>query len=232
MPRATPSRRPRIFFFLMIRRPPSSTLFPYTTLFRSPPAQGRRGGAPPRRPARPGGAAEAGRAGRGPTRQRARDRGGRAPLLRLVAPVLGPVLPAAPVRGRGDRVQPAVRGRAGQGRATAGANPRGGGAQAGDLWGRGTREEGQVTAARVVQWLWGTSPAARVTRLPLVPLAGLYWVAMRIRSARNAGDRVLPLPLPTIAVGKLSVGGMGWQQLPEQYTAKSACQWVELGDLL
>src|SRR5690625_7263973 len=29
----------RIFFFLMIRRPPRSTLFPYTTLFRS-----RRGG--------------------------------------------------------------------------------------------------------------------------------------------------------------------------------------------
>src|SRR2546422_3742596 len=25
----------RYFFFLMIRRPPSSTLFPYTTLFRS-----------------------------------------------------------------------------------------------------------------------------------------------------------------------------------------------------
>src|SRR5260370_27864297 len=30
------------FFFLMIRRPPRSTLFPYTTLFRSPP--GRDGG--------------------------------------------------------------------------------------------------------------------------------------------------------------------------------------------
>src|SRR2546430_14112737 len=38
-------------FFLMIRRPPRSTLFPYTTLFRSqvgpvdvaPPGQGRRG---------------------------------------------------------------------------------------------------------------------------------------------------------------------------------------------
>src|SRR2546426_5424011 len=30
-----------IFFFLMIRRPPRSTLFPYTTLFRS---QQRRGG--------------------------------------------------------------------------------------------------------------------------------------------------------------------------------------------
>src|SRR5574340_1644068 len=27
-----------IFFFLMIRRPPRSTLFPYTTLFRSIPA--------------------------------------------------------------------------------------------------------------------------------------------------------------------------------------------------
>src|SRR2546430_11603874 len=27
-----------IFFFLMIRRPPRSTLFPYTTLFRSEPA--------------------------------------------------------------------------------------------------------------------------------------------------------------------------------------------------
>src|SRR2546422_11690967 len=28
-----------IFFFLMIRRPPRSTLFPYTTLFRSPATQ-------------------------------------------------------------------------------------------------------------------------------------------------------------------------------------------------
>src|SRR5260221_13296144 len=31
------------FFFLMIRRPPRSTLFPYTTLFRSP-RVGHRGG--------------------------------------------------------------------------------------------------------------------------------------------------------------------------------------------
>src|SRR6267154_5397779 len=30
------------FFFLMIRRPPRSTLFPYTTLFRSAPGGGRR----------------------------------------------------------------------------------------------------------------------------------------------------------------------------------------------
>src|SRR5437588_4501604 len=29
--------RARCFFFLMIRRPPRSTLFPYTTLFRSAP---------------------------------------------------------------------------------------------------------------------------------------------------------------------------------------------------
>src|SRR2546422_4371620 len=44
-----------IFFFLMIRRPPRSTLFPYTTLFRSPAA--RRGAA------------------RGPRRARAPDDG-------------------------------------------------------------------------------------------------------------------------------------------------------------
>src|SRR5256885_13188173 len=32
------------FFFLMIRRPPRSTLFPYTTLFRSVPGRPRRRG--------------------------------------------------------------------------------------------------------------------------------------------------------------------------------------------
>src|SRR6266446_182850 len=32
-PKSTPTKR--AFFFLMIRRPPRSTLFPYTTLFRS-----------------------------------------------------------------------------------------------------------------------------------------------------------------------------------------------------
>src|SRR3712207_7502296 len=32
-----------MFFFLMIRRPPRSTLFPYTTLFRSPRQRGRGG---------------------------------------------------------------------------------------------------------------------------------------------------------------------------------------------
>src|SRR5215204_6803229 len=41
------------FFFLMIRRPPRSTLFPYTTLFRSPSASRTSRGNPPwRRPVR------------------------------------------------------------------------------------------------------------------------------------------------------------------------------------
>src|SRR3712207_9563653 len=35
MPRLTCSSLCFVFFFLMIRRPPRSTLFPYTTLFRS-----------------------------------------------------------------------------------------------------------------------------------------------------------------------------------------------------
>src|SRR3712207_9185267 len=47
------------FFFLMIRRPPRSTLFPYTTLFRSPPAAGD-----PLRGRRDRGAARAPRAAR------------------------------------------------------------------------------------------------------------------------------------------------------------------------
>src|SRR5215510_16604809 len=49
------------FFFLMIRRPPRSTLFPYTTLFRSgSPADSRRGRhAAPRLPASGRGAGSA-----------------------------------------------------------------------------------------------------------------------------------------------------------------------------
>src|SRR5215204_6903083 len=46
-----------VFFFLMIRRPPRSTLFPYTTLFRSPcrrrgPSRPRLRGPPAREPRR------------------------------------------------------------------------------------------------------------------------------------------------------------------------------------
>src|SRR5437588_8560526 len=43
--RSTPLQ-PYLFFFLILRRPPRSTLFPYTTLFRSGPG---RGAAPLRR---------------------------------------------------------------------------------------------------------------------------------------------------------------------------------------
>src|SRR6266571_7927705 len=57
------------FFFLMIRRPPRSTLFPYTTLFRS------RAGGRPRRCTRPGTGAGTGRTRRtAPLPAAARDR--------------------------------------------------------------------------------------------------------------------------------------------------------------
>src|SRR2546430_8805913 len=69
-----------IFFFLMIRRPPRSTLFPYTTLFRSDESAGRE----------PDGALAADR--RGPAGER-RAHHGRAAVLRLRAP--GPQGPAA-----------------------------------------------------------------------------------------------------------------------------------------
>src|SRR3712207_8537700 len=74
-------------FFLMIRRPPRSTLFPYTTLFRSgrdrggrgidrgPQAEGRRPARHPARGGRLGRLARHGRGGGAPeARRRARDR--------------------------------------------------------------------------------------------------------------------------------------------------------------
>src|SRR5947208_11788035 len=44
---SSPHRSKFFFFFLMIRRPPRSTLFPYTTLFRSIPRGRSRGALPP-----------------------------------------------------------------------------------------------------------------------------------------------------------------------------------------
>src|SRR5260221_2020778 len=64
------------FFFLMIRRPPRSTLFPYTTLFRSGcrrPDQGHRGAAARHRacaPCRPPGPCHR----RGPAHRQREDR--------------------------------------------------------------------------------------------------------------------------------------------------------------
>src|SRR3712207_8174802 len=60
-----------IVLFLMIRRPPRSTLFPYTTLFRSRGARGRHGAAArgPARRRRPGGR----RAGRADPRRARRS---------------------------------------------------------------------------------------------------------------------------------------------------------------
>src|SRR3712207_7803047 len=72
------------FFFLMIRRPPRSTLFPYTTLFRSRIGAGRRQRAGGRARA-DGDPARAGRGGgvRRPGDPRARARrGGAGPAAR------------------------------------------------------------------------------------------------------------------------------------------------------
>src|SRR2546430_16820848 len=65
------------FFFLMIRRPPRSTLFPYTTLFRSGPAEAL-GGARARRAALLLGPPAPGRVRADRPRARARRRRGRA----------------------------------------------------------------------------------------------------------------------------------------------------------
>src|SRR5687767_15560368 len=63
------------FFFLMIRRPPRSTLFPYTTLFRSGADRGQR----------PLGA-HGGEPGLAPHEHRHRARPGRRPLARRPPP--------------------------------------------------------------------------------------------------------------------------------------------------
>ena len=40
-----------------------------------------------------------------------------------------------------------------------------------------------MNAARLVRWLWGGSPVARLARLPLIPLAGAYWAVTKLRAA-------------------------------------------------
>src|SRR5882762_228107 len=178
---------------------------------RALPAPGRSGRSHARRPAWAGGADEARRAGRGATCRRGCDRRGRAGIVRVVDRVMGSVLPAPTVRQSGDQVQRAVRRGSGQTGVASRDDGGGAGAAGGDVRGaRGAREgeDGRVTATQVLHWLWGGSPAARVARVPLLPLAGAYWAVMKLRAARGRADAVR-LPLPTIAVGNLSLGGTG-----------------------
>src|SRR2546425_11448511 len=174
-------------------------------------APGRGGGPHARRPAWAGGADEARRAGCGTACGRRCHRRVRAGLVRVVDRVMGSVLPAPTVRQGGDQVQCAVR--RGSGKRGVASRDDGGGAGAagGDVRGeRGTREgeDGRMTATHVLHWLWGGSRAARVVRVPLIPLAGAYWAVMKLRAARGRADAV-HLPLPTIAIGNLSIGGTG-----------------------
>ena len=88
-----------------------------------------------------------------------------------------------------------------------------------------------MNAARVVRWLWGGSAAARVARLPLIPLAGAYWAVMKVRAAQG-GAGAVRLPLPTIAVGNLSVGGTGKTPLAAWIAAYCAARSRTPGILL
>src|SRR5882762_6309581 len=189
------------------------------------PAPGRGSRPHARRSARAGRADEARRAGRGAARERGGDCCGRPSFLGVVDRVVGSVLPAPAVRPGGDQVQRAVRGGSRKG----GAASRDDHGRAGAA-GRDVRR-GTVTAARVISWLWGPSPAARLTRAPLILLAGAYWTVMKLRAARARADAVR-LPLPTIAVGNLSVGGTGKTPLAAWIAAYCAARGRTPGILL
>src|SRR2546425_13379848 len=106
-----------LFFFLMIRRPPRSTLFPYTTLFRSrePDSCGQRGRpAPPGRPAgavaprqRPGDPGDADLRADQRLSARAAGRDRRGPRPRAAPPPRRP--PPAPPRTWGSPGGPGAR---------------------------------------------------------------------------------------------------------------------------
>src|SRR2546430_16156517 len=110
------------FFFLMIRRPPRSTLFPYTTLFRSEargdPPHLRQGRHQRARAARGGGAAHPSAPWRG-RRTAAR------PHIRLVLRSLPRRDPQHPRRGRDDPAGGEDRLRRAQGRPLRGGRGRG-----------------------------------------------------------------------------------------------------------
>src|SRR5581483_3731936 len=93
---------------------------------------------------------------------------------------------------------------------------------------RDPRRGAAVSAARVVRWVWGGAPAARLARLPLLPLAAAYWAVQRGRAARR-GRAPVRLALPAIAVGHLSVGGAGWTPLAAWVEAYCAARGWRLG---
>src|SRR5690242_4446166 len=178
-----------------------------------------------RRSAWPGRADEARRAGRGAARERGGDCRGRSTFLGVVDRVVGSILSAPAVRPGGGQVQRAVRRGSRQGVAASRDDHRGAGAAGRDV------RRGSVTAAQVISWLWGPSTAARLTRTPLIPLAGAYWTVMKLRAARARADAVR-LPLPTIAVGNLSVGGTGKTPLAAWIAAYCAARGRTPGILL
>src|SRR5438552_11811541 len=51
-----------------------------------------------------------------------------------------------------------------------------------------------VSATRVAHWLWGASAAARVARVPLIPLAGAYWALMKLRARSEEHTSELQSP--------------------------------------
>src|SRR5690606_41326611 len=111
-----------LLFFLLIRRPPRSTLFPYTTLFRSARGAHRRDGR---------GAHRCGRDGVPAGRGQCRGRGQR-PLPRPLGVPAGPAGVGAGTGGpgggagrRADRRGPPHRGGAGRGRGVRRTAPRG-----------------------------------------------------------------------------------------------------------
>jgi tetraacyldisaccharide 4'-kinase len=91
-----------------------------------------------------------------------------------------------------------------------------------------------VNAGRVARWLWGSSRAAWLARLPLVPLALVYGATMRVRAAayRRGLFSVERLSLPVVAVGNLSVGGAGKTPLAAWIAGYYAARGVKPGILL
>jgi len=88
---------------------------------------------------------------------------------------------------------------------------------------------------RVVHWLWWSrDPLARLARILLLPAGGLYRLGMlaRARAYRRGWARVRPLPLPSVAVGNLSVGGAGKTPLAAWIAAFYARRGVRPGILL